>query len=116
VGPGELRELCVLDPGVFGSIRSVPSSQALESLRTLEVATRPLPEEEFHVAAIIERCTATVPELKGPLPAHLLCESDLWGHPPLLARCTHLELLKRASDYTPAAWLGLSQLHTLYDV
>jgi hypothetical protein len=59
----------------------MPSSQALESLRTVEVATRPPPEEDFQAAAIIERCTVTVRELKGPLPAHLLCESD---------RCTPL--------------------------
>jgi hypothetical protein len=118
LGPSELRALRVLDPGIFGSVLSMPSEalDALNSLRAVEVETDPLPEDESHAAAIIERCAARVTELQGPLPVHLMCEPDASGSPPLLARCTRLELLKRAADYTPAVWLGLSQLHTLHAV
>jgi hypothetical protein len=34
----------------------------------------------------------------------------------VLARCTQLEVLNHVLEYTPAVWLGLSQLHTLHDV
>jgi hypothetical protein len=73
--------------------------------------------DEDHAAAIIERCAATISEVKvSSLPAHLLCESAGSGRPSVLARCTRLEFLTHASQYTPAVWLGLSQLHTLHDV
>jgi hypothetical protein len=36
--------------------------------------------------------------------------------PSVLARCTQLEHLAFVHSFPPAAWLGLSQLHTLHDV
>jgi hypothetical protein len=72
---------------------------------------------EVHVAAIVEHCAATVTELKGSLPARLLCRTDRLGHQPsTLARCARLEVLTKASRYVPAVWLVLSHLHTLHDV
>jgi hypothetical protein len=53
-------------------------------------------------------------ELKGPLLGNLLCESDCSG--PVLARCTRLEVLTHVFSYTPAVWVGLTQLHTLHGV
>jgi hypothetical protein len=131
-GSGDLRALCVEDADVFRLVLSTPQppfsgvgapaaqspiSQA-DSLRAVElVVSHPLEEEsERHAAAVIERCAATLTELKGPLPARLLCESDREGHTAVLARCTKLEVLTFADAYPPAAWLGLSQLHTLQGV
>jgi hypothetical protein len=132
-GPGELRALQVGDAGTFrlvvelmqalpsdsGSSTSHTMSQALDSLYLIELTPpvgRFVDPDASHAAAIIERCAATVTELKGPLPARLLCQTDASGHPPVLARCTRLEVLTHASSYSPAVWLGLSQLHTLHDV
>jgi hypothetical protein len=96
---------------------STPQTQALDSLRAVELGSHPRDEEtEQYVAAVIERCTATVTELKGPLPARLLGESDREGRSPVLSRCTRLEVLTCVYAYPPAAWLGLSQLHTLRGV
>jgi hypothetical protein len=58
--------------------------------------------------AFIERYAATITALDG-LPC--MTEASV-----VLARCTRLESLTSVSDYTPAVWLGLSQLHTLRGV
>jgi hypothetical protein len=127
-GPGELRALRVGHADVFrvvlamldvlpqGDPRASQLAQALDSVCAIELPTF-LEEYGPHAAAIIERCAATITELKGPLPGDVLCESvGSAGHPPVLARCTRLELLTHAYSYTPAVWLGLSQLHTLHGV
>jgi hypothetical protein len=67
-------------------------------------------------ATAIERYPATVKELKGHLPCHLLCASVSSGRPPVLARCTRLEVWTCARYYTRAIWLGLSQPHMVQDV
>jgi hypothetical protein len=131
-GAGELRALHAGHANVFGAILAMLAgqgggsaaaespilAQALNSLRSVQLeGLSEGKEDEVHAAAIIARCAATVTELKGHLPGHLLSQSDgATGQPPVLARCTRLEVLTHASDYTPAVWLGLSQLHTLYDV
>jgi hypothetical protein len=126
-GPGELRALRVFDPDVFRLVSSMtqarcdaaPTGQktlALDSLRAVELVSVIGRVDDQHAAALIERCAATITELKGRLPHRLLCESDRWGRPPVLARCTRLEVLTDAKRYTAAIWLGLSQLHTLQDV
>jgi hypothetical protein len=125
-GRGEMRELRVEDPTVFRLVLSMiqarsdddtPTSQmaqAVDSLRVIELVSGSLVCNDQYAAAIIERCAATVTELKGLLPGHLL--SGSWGHPPVLARCTRLQVLTEAFSYAPAVWLGLSQLHTLHGV
>jgi hypothetical protein len=121
-GPGEVRTLRVEDADVFRVVLSMMQSrshqsqmsQALESLCAIEVGT--LNNNGKHAVAVIERYAATMTELTGALPGDLLCASDRSGHPPVLAHCTRLECLTEVSRYTPAVWLGLSQLHTLRDV
>jgi hypothetical protein len=126
-GPGELQALRVEDPDIFRVVLtmmqgSAPTSQmarALNSLCAIELLASPQEAEDVEdgrdVAVIIERCAATVTELKG-LPADLLCESGSSHNPCVLARCIRLELLTVVRAYTPAVWLGLSQLHTLHGV
>jgi hypothetical protein len=128
-GPGGLRALCVDDADIFRLVSTMQPlsharastsgmmAQILDSVRVVEIGVRPQKEDsEPHAAAVIERCAPTLTELKGPLPARLLCESDREGHPPVLSRCTRLEVLTCVDAYLPAVWLGLSQLHTLRGV
>jgi hypothetical protein len=127
-GPGELRTLRVEDADVFrvvvavlgdrrnGGASASQMAQALNSLDTIELTSRGGRYDDEHAAMVVNYYAATVKELRGPLPGRLLCASDDSGHPPVLARCTRLEVLTEASLYTPAVWLGLSQLHTLRDV
>jgi hypothetical protein len=125
-GPGELRALRVGDADVLRIILATVAdtcphpqiSQALDSLCAVEVTPSARNERmKQYAAAIIERCASTVTELSGPLPPRLLCQTVPEGPlQPLLARCTRLECLMPASRFTPAAWLGLSQLHTLRGV
>jgi hypothetical protein len=97
--------------------RTSEVSQALGPICAIELVSHTRNDRcELHTAAFIERCAATLTELKGGLPGRLLCESDSSGRPPVLARCTRLEVLTRVCDYAPAVWLGLSHLHTLRDV
>jgi hypothetical protein len=123
-GPGELRALRVGDADVFrivvDMLQALPRcAQALDSLCAIE--SEPLHGSDRgcvygpHTAAIIERCAAAVTELKG-LRRHLRGVSDGSENPPVLARCTRLKVLTTVSDYTPAVWLALSQLHTLHGV
>jgi hypothetical protein len=128
-GPDELRALRVDDARLFRLVLSTIEArshdnaatsqlaQALNSLRAVEVVSCPLIDNDRYAVALIKRCAATIRELKGDLPARLLCESEgSESDPPVLARCTRLEVLTWAFCYTPAVWLGLSQLHTLHDV
>jgi hypothetical protein len=129
-GPGELRGLCVHDNTIVrlvsrmlqalpdGSPPTSQVAQALNSLRVLEIASSDdsdfgsnggSDDDDLQAAAIIERCAATLMELKGPL----LCKFE---DPSVLRRCTPFEVLTRAPCYDPAAWLGSSQLHTLCGV
>jgi hypothetical protein len=84
-------------------------AQALNSVCAVEVGS--LIDVDHYAAAIIERCAATLTVLKGPLPGGVLCFSDGSGRSPVLARCARLQCLTYAFRYTPAVWLGLSQLH-----
>jgi hypothetical protein len=131
-GAGELRALRVNDASIFsfilkrlqvllggsGPSTSQTMSEAIDSLCVVELVPPRwfISRNDSDATAIIERCAATITELKGLLPAHPLCQSDASGHPPVLARCTRLECLWDAFIYAPAVWLGLSQLHTLHDV
>jgi hypothetical protein len=135
-GPGELRALRVCDDDVLrvilalldvgppgdGGASTSQLAQALESLCVVELtsgsAVSKAAAHSLHAAAaaIIERFAATITELRGPLPPHLLCESAGPGRLPVLSTCARLELLTNVSSYKPAAWLGLSQLHTLRGV
>jgi hypothetical protein len=124
-GPRELRALRVEDAGFLrlaattlgAPETATEAAQALDSLCAVELVTPSYDaEDNSHAAAIIERCAATLTELKGYLPGRVLCASDGSGRPPVLARCTRLEVLTSASCHTPAVWLGLSHLHTLHDV
>jgi hypothetical protein len=126
--PGELRALRVGNIDVFRLVLSIsharcvdgaptsPLARSLDSLCAVELASSDGSDDDQHAAAVIERCAATVTELIGPLPGRLLCESDSSGRPPVLARCTRLEILTDASRYITVVWLGLSQLHTLTGV
>jgi hypothetical protein len=133
---GELRELRVVDGNVFRLILPLlqaPAPNDSHAPTTLQAEVRPAPlgpitvidgvshyrndGGELQTVAIIERSAATVTELRGALPAGLLCRTDRSGHrPSVLARCTRLQVLTNASAYAPAVWLGLSQLHTLHGV
>jgi hypothetical protein len=117
-GPGELQALRVLDAATFRLALSAPTQtrELLNSLRAVELVPYNGSDDDQYAAAIIERCASTVTELKGPLPGRLLCRADGSDQPPVLARCTRLEVLTEASRYAPAIWLGLSHLHTLRDV
>jgi hypothetical protein len=74
-GPGELRALRVYDANTFSLALSTPTqADSLRALCAVGIGYWSLePEDEMPAVAIIERCAATVTELKGPLPAHLLC-------------------------------------------
>jgi hypothetical protein len=60
---------------------------------------------------VVKQCAGTLRELDIRVSAS--CH-DEWNE--ALARCTRLELLGSAVTFQPAAWLGLSQLHTLLGV
>jgi hypothetical protein len=129
-GPGELRELRVLDVDVFQLVMSlVPTAsaseeggpalqiqQSMDALCAIQVGgyikslywTRP---DIGSLAALLQRHSSTVTEVNADLPAEMLNEVSS-----ALGCCTRLESLTYASRYAPANWLGLSQLHTLHGV
>jgi hypothetical protein len=119
---GELRALRVKDPNVFRIIDSMLPplggplktrvSEALNSLSAIEfTGDNSLSEiQSRSAAALIERCSGTVTEVRG---------LHLWhAHQTAIAPCMRLESLTCASSYSGEhdLWLGLSQLHTLRDV
>jgi hypothetical protein len=59
---------------------------------------------------IVKQSAGTLKELD----CRLAVSNDDWSE--ALSRCTRLELLTSAVTFAPAAWLGLSQLHTLFGV
>jgi hypothetical protein len=86
--------------------RDAPVSRALESLRVVQGKHVTVP------VALIQHCAATLTELD------CFKLGDDSAVDSVLPRCTRLESLP-LSDWTdcpPAAWLGLSQLHTLRGV
>jgi hypothetical protein len=124
-GPGELRALRVLDVDVFRLVTSLTREasssgcgpaphvgQATDALCAIHVAPGFSTSSDIgSLAALLERHSSTITELDAKFPTKM---------PPAaasaLARCTRLESLTDASCYTPAVWLGLSQLHTLQGV
>jgi hypothetical protein len=125
--PGELRALRVVDPMILDLILSVSNSNddpPLVGGTSPSLATRmKQATKSLHVVAwsgyrgdvgfafrFIQQCAATLTELdcNNPRPFKI---GDL-----ALACCTRLESFSHADRYTPTAWLGLSQLHTLRGV
>jgi hypothetical protein len=122
--PGELRELRVADAKVVelvltalrqvappaASIAGVvlPPHDALDSLRV--VAWSNASGDVSAALTLVERCAPSLTELD----CVVTLQQDLADR--VLAGCTRLESLTHASYYTPAAWLGLAQLHTLRGV
>jgi hypothetical protein len=89
--------------GRHGASRDAPTSRALASLRVIKAENALLP------AALIQQCSATLTELE--------C-SSCGEFDRIVPQCARLESLT-LSDWRsvpPAAWLGLSQLHTLRGV
>jgi hypothetical protein len=132
--PGELQELCVADAKVLdlileqleqkGNVEQEcdlfaacamedPPSMSLstslpQALRSLRVVTWPqYPTSVTSVFKLIERHADTITKLNGMF--HRGNEAP--NH--ALAQCTKLESLSHARCFTPSAWLGLAQLHTL---
>jgi hypothetical protein len=85
--------------------RDAPVSRALASLRIIKVNKVTLP------TAVIQRCAASLTELECHQIGYVATDS-------VLPRCTQLESLSlhNWNGCPPAAWLGLSQLHTLRGV
>jgi hypothetical protein len=122
--PGELRALRVVDPMILDLILSVSNSNDGTGGTSASLATRvKQATKSLHVVAwsgyrgdvrfafrFIQQCAATLTELdcNNPRPSKI---GDL-----ALACCTRLESFGHADRFTPAAWLGLSQLHTLRGV
>jgi hypothetical protein len=65
---------------------------------------------EASALALVERCSGTLKELD----CRVRWSEDKWND--ALARCTRLESLTHAYSFSPATWLGLSQLHTVLRV
>jgi hypothetical protein len=66
---------------------------------------------EASALALVKRCSDTLRELDCCIQE---TSGDNWND--ALARCVRLESLTHAYSFPPAAWLGLSQLHTLLRV
>jgi hypothetical protein len=124
-GPGELPALRVLDVDVFRLVTSLTREasssgggpaphmgQATDALCAIHVAPCfSTSSDNGSLAALLQRHSSTITELDAKYPTKMLLTAAS-----ALARCTRLESLTDASCYTPAAWLGLSQLHTLRGV
>jgi hypothetical protein len=117
--PGELRALHVADAGTLKLVQSMLTqddtnalpglalSRALDSLRAITCETC---WASGGTAALIERYAATITQLDG------VTDWERDNADRALGRCHHLESLSTADAFTPSAWLGLSQLHTLRGV
>jgi hypothetical protein len=84
------------------------STSLPQALRSLRVVSWPQhPTSVTSVFKLIARHADTITELNGMFHR----ESELSDR--ALAQCTRLESLSHARCFTPSAWLGLSQLHTV---
>jgi hypothetical protein len=120
--PGELRELHVTDANIFRLALTTSTGECNGTAPRVDQVLGSLcavgfhPQESFSPEALlcadafIERYAATITALDG-----LPCEPYATDAS-VLARCFRLESLTSVSAYTPAVWLGLSQLHTLRGV
>jgi hypothetical protein len=91
-----------------GAARDTPVRSALASLRVIKGENISAP------TALIRQCAATLTELECfYLGGSVYMRDDATR---VLRLCTRLEFLTLHYDYPPAAWLGLSQLHTLRGV
>jgi hypothetical protein len=115
--PAELPALRVPDPTVFDVVlrlalqreeRTGHDRHSFPQLQAVGWSTRCWKADS--ALKLVKRCAGTLKELDCPL----ACEEPDWNE--ALARCTRLESLASAKDFAPAAWLGLSQLHTLLGV
>jgi hypothetical protein len=134
--PGELLALRVIDAAVFDVVLSalrgdgqraaafvmrrvssnskddaatrVPSSGVLHSLQASGWSEWGIGSDG--ALTVVKQCAGTLKELD----CRLFTKNDEWNE--ALASCTRLELLTSAATFAPAAWLGLSQLHTLLGV
>jgi hypothetical protein len=118
-GPGELQALHVADAGTLELVQfmltqdGVPPAPAVQSLRALSVRGMLISKSTIDrnvIPALIERYAATITEVD--------CVSigENGAADRALACCHRLESLSTARVFTPSAWLGLSQLHTLRGV
>jgi hypothetical protein len=117
--PGELRALHVADVGGLELVRSMLSqartgalqglalSRAIDSMRAIRYGGV---WGSHATSVLIDRFAATLTQVDCVLD----CPNDAADR--ALARCHQLESLANASAFTPTAWLGLSQLHTLRGV
>jgi hypothetical protein len=114
--PGELQALHVADEGTLELVLSMltqggapgTAAPALRALSVREMLTNKSRMDRDAATAIIERYAATLTEVD--------CVSIGEKADSALARCQRLESLSTAWVFTPTAWLGLSQLHTLRGV
>jgi hypothetical protein len=123
VRPGELRALCVIDTEAFDVVLSVLRDEECDSQEATPVRPRLLDTLQSlgwcnvdaanradSALALVKRCAGTLKELE----CRLYDSDDYWSE--ALAHCTRLESLTFVETFPPAAWLGLSQLHTLLGV
>jgi hypothetical protein len=91
-----------------GAATPVVPSRILDSLQA--VGWTAWSQSTDGALTIVRHCAGTLKELD----CRLTVINDEWND--ALARCTQLELLGSAVPFEPAAWLGLSHLHTLLGV
>jgi hypothetical protein len=126
--PGELLTLRVADAGVFDVVLSalredderaacatsarspgsIVPSRVLDSLQAVGWSERG--NSSDGALTIVKQCAGTLKELDCRFEE----KNDEWNE--ALPSCTRLEILTSAATFPPAAWLGLSQLHTLLGV
>jgi hypothetical protein len=111
LGPGELPALRVRDLDVF-RLMTPQFEQAIDALRVVQVDRYDGASPDMGpLVAVLERHSSTITGLNLALNKEMLAEAAS-----AIASCTRLESLIGASRLAPAAWIGLSQLHTLRDV
>jgi hypothetical protein len=129
--PGELPSLRVIDAEVFDAVVSAPrlydGTTALATDTPSKDAVMPVPSrvldslqalgwsviafaEARSALGLVKRCADTLKELD----CHVHGNETEWNE--AISRCTRLECLLHVGTFPPAAWLGLSQLHTLLGV
>jgi hypothetical protein len=119
--PGELPALRVVDVEAFDVVLSVVQDAECDANDATLVLPRVLDSLQAvgwsvwgygsdGALTIVKHCAGTLKDFD----CRLATINDEWNE--ALANCTRLEFLTTASRFAPAAWLGLSQLHTLLDV